>query len=105
MADAATIQLEFITLSYHTGNPIFAEKVKIDTLKVKRRAGGAKTVFFQAQVITDFLDSADYSQGITVPGLYPSDINIPGGYFKNCKVLFFYFDSSTFFLTSFFLHA
>lgn len=89
MADAATIQLEFITLSYHTGNPIFAEKVKIETLKEKRSAGGAKMgFFFQAQVITDFLDSADYSQGVTVPGLYPTDINIAGGYFKNCKVLF-----------------
>lgn len=29
LADAATIQLEFITLSYYTGNPIFAEKVNL----------------------------------------------------------------------------
>jgi hypothetical protein len=27
LADAAAVQLEFFTLSYHTGNPIFAEKV------------------------------------------------------------------------------
>ncbi|KAG2232457.1 hypothetical protein INT48_005174, partial [Thamnidium elegans] len=67
LADAATIQLEFITLSYHTGNPIFAEK---------------------AQVIMDFIDSADYSQGVTVPGLYPSDINIADGYFKNSVISF-----------------
>ncbi|KAG2207217.1 hypothetical protein INT47_012270 [Mucor saturninus] len=68
LADAGTIQLEFFTLSYHTGNLIFAEK---------------------AQAITDFLDSADESQGVTVPGLYPYAIDISEGEFnKDSSVSF-----------------
>ncbi|CAO0795013.1 unnamed protein product [Mucor circinelloides] len=63
LADAATIQLEFLTLSHHTNNPIYAEK---------------------AQAITDFLDTykrSDYKHGTIPPGLFPNEINVKTGTF------------------------
>ncbi|GAN03960.1 mannosyl-oligosaccharide alpha-1,2-mannosidase [Mucor ambiguus] len=63
LADAATIQLEFYTLSHHTKNPIYAEK---------------------AQAITDFLESykrSDYKHGVIPAGLFPNEINVRTGEF------------------------
>ncbi|KAG1470094.1 hypothetical protein G6F56_002881 [Rhizopus delemar] len=67
LADMATIQLEFFTLSHYTGKSIFAEK---------------------AQSITDFLDSSGYAHGTRLPGLYPNEINLHGGYFSDSIVSF-----------------
>ncbi|CAO3629393.1 unnamed protein product [Mucor fragilis] len=63
LADAATIQLEFYTLSHHTKNPLYAEK---------------------AQAITNFLESykpSDYKYGAIPPGLFPNEINVRTGKF------------------------
>ncbi|KAF1797312.1 glycoside hydrolase family 47 protein [Mucor lusitanicus] len=70
LADAATIQLEFYTLSHHTENPIYAEK---------------------AQAITDFLESykrSDYKYGDIPLGLFPNEINVITGKFLYSSIGF-----------------
>ncbi|KAI8874765.1 glycoside hydrolase family 47 protein [Backusella circina FSU 941] len=67
LADIATVQLEFLTLSYHTGNPVFAEK---------------------AQTITDFLDKAGYAEGLYLSGLYPNHIDVAEGHFTDTTASF-----------------
>ncbi|PHZ12000.1 seven-hairpin glycosidase [Rhizopus microsporus ATCC 52813] len=62
LADMASLQLEFFTLSHYTENPIFAKK---------------------AQAITDFLDSAGYAHGVRLPGLYPNEVDLDSGYFTD----------------------
>ncbi|KAG1223028.1 hypothetical protein G6F35_004919 [Rhizopus arrhizus] len=67
LADMATVQLEFFTLSHYTGNPVYAKK---------------------AQAITDFLDSTEYAHGTRLPGLYPNEVNLYAGYFSDSIVSF-----------------
>ncbi|KAI9254303.1 glycoside hydrolase [Sporodiniella umbellata] len=67
LADMATIQLEFFTLSHYTKNSVFAEK---------------------AQAITDFLDASGLAHGIRIPGLYPNEVSVDGGYFSDTIISF-----------------
>ncbi|OAD80912.1 glycoside hydrolase family 47 protein [Phycomyces blakesleeanus NRRL 1555(-)] len=67
VADVGTVQLELITLSFHTRKPIYAEK---------------------AQKITEFLDSVGYAHGLFIPGLYPSGINLYKGRFTDAVCTF-----------------
>ncbi|KAI9468919.1 MAG: glycoside hydrolase [Benjaminiella poitrasii] len=67
LADAATIQLEFFLLSHHTGNPIFANK---------------------AQAITDFLDKTEIPSDRTLPGLFPTKLNVQTGDFRKTEISF-----------------
>ncbi|KAI9319614.1 glycoside hydrolase [Dichotomocladium elegans] len=67
VAEVGTIQLEFLTLSYHTGNTIYAEK---------------------AQAVTDFLDNAGYERGMYIPGLFPCGMDTQKGRFTDTTCSF-----------------
>ncbi|KAI9025035.1 glycoside hydrolase [Phycomyces nitens] len=67
IADVGTVQLELITLSFHTRKTIYAEK---------------------AQKITEFLDSVGYAHGLFIPGLYPTGINLYKGRFTDATCTF-----------------
>ncbi|KAI8980913.1 glycoside hydrolase [Pilobolus umbonatus] len=67
LADISTLQLEFTTLSHHTGNPIFASK---------------------AQNITNFLDQSNNRNQSHIQGLFPFSINIEKGYYNNNIITF-----------------
>ncbi|KAG1173669.1 hypothetical protein G6F70_005655 [Rhizopus microsporus] len=62
LAEAGTVQLEFMMLSQWTQNPIYAKK---------------------AQAITDLLDSMGYEHGIHIRGLYPTTLDVDKGRFKD----------------------
>ena len=81
LADMASLQLEFFTLSHYTGNPIFAKKVRM----LLYYAYIQLTSLNQAQAITDFLDSAGYAHGVRLPGLYPNEIDLDAGYFTDSE--------------------
>ncbi|OAD79527.1 glycoside hydrolase family 47 protein, partial [Phycomyces blakesleeanus NRRL 1555(-)] len=61
-AEAGTVQLEFMMLTRHTGNPVYQEK---------------------AQAITDLLDRMGYEHGLRIPGLYPSEMDTRGRFKKS----------------------
>jgi mannosyl-oligosaccharide alpha-1,2-mannosidase len=65
LADAGTVQLELLTLSRHTGNPVFAEK---------------------AQAITQFFETIKPIPGMS--GLFPTDIDLWRGAFKTSDISF-----------------
>ncbi|CDS13087.1 hypothetical protein LRAMOSA05271 [Lichtheimia ramosa] len=67
IAEVGTVQLEFFTLSRHTGKKIYAEK---------------------AQAIVNFLEDAGYEHGIYVPGLYPSGMQTSKGRFTDTTCSF-----------------
>ncbi|RUP50205.1 glycoside hydrolase, partial [Jimgerdemannia flammicorona] len=59
-AEISTLQLEFIRLSEHTGDPFYGEK---------------------ARNITDMLYAMGYNEGVNIPGLYPTAIDLQDGIF------------------------
>ncbi|KAI9361968.1 glycoside hydrolase [Pilaira anomala] len=67
IAEVATIQLELMMLSQHTGDVIYGQK---------------------AQEITDFLDSMGYEHGLYIQGLYPTTLNTHQGRFKDAVSTF-----------------
>ncbi|CAO3667384.1 unnamed protein product [Rhizopus stolonifer] len=67
IADAASVQLELMMLSQFTQNPIYGQK---------------------AQAITDLLDNMGYEHGLYIKGLYPSQLDVKKGRFKDNTVTF-----------------
>ncbi|KAI8381347.1 glycoside hydrolase, partial [Radiomyces spectabilis] len=67
IAEVGTVQLEFMVLSHHTRNPVYAQK---------------------AQKITDWLDKAGYRHGLNIVGLFPTDIDVHRGRFKDATCTF-----------------
>ncbi|GAB5588598.1 hypothetical protein Unana1_03498 [Umbelopsis nana] len=59
-AEVASVQMEFTTLSRHTGDPIYANK---------------------AQQITDYIENVGKEQGLHIKGLYPYAMDIGTGRF------------------------
>lgn len=61
-AEVASVQMEFTTLTRHTGNPIYAEK---------------------AQRIIDFVSNAGVAEGLHIRGLYPYTMDVVTGKFTS----------------------
>ncbi|KAI9285226.1 glycosyl hydrolase family 47-domain-containing protein [Umbelopsis sp. AD052] len=61
-AEVASVQMEFTTLTRHTGNPIYAEK---------------------AQKIIDFVSNAGVAEGLHIRGLYPYTMDVVTGKFTS----------------------
>ncbi|CAO3671367.1 unnamed protein product [Umbelopsis vinacea] len=61
-AEVASVQMEFTTLSRHSGNPIYAEK---------------------AQKVIDYISNVGKEQGLHIPGLYPYTMDIGTGKFTS----------------------
>ncbi|KAG1454757.1 hypothetical protein G6F56_007241 [Rhizopus delemar] len=62
IAEAGTVQLEFMMLSQFTRNPLYAQK---------------------AQAITDLLDNMGYEHGMYIKGLYPTNMDTEKGIFRD----------------------
>ncbi|KAG2172546.1 hypothetical protein INT44_002561, partial [Umbelopsis vinacea] len=64
-AEVASVQMEFTTLTRHTGNPIYAEK---------------------AQKIIDFVSNAGVAEGLHIRGLYPYTMDVVTGKFTSSEL-------------------
>ncbi|KAF7732817.1 hypothetical protein EC973_000092 [Apophysomyces ossiformis] len=75
LAEIGTVQLEFMVLSEHTGNPIYK---------------------YTAQAITDFLDNVGFEHGMDIAGLYPTSLDVSKGRFRDNTCTFGGAGDSTF---------